>query len=91
LTIQGLLNDKHIENILENYGNSLTVEADFNSSVKNLGSGKIRIILSELIKKPEYEDYIKNEKFSFLKTRGAFNDCLRIAKEKYSWEMQKIH
>jgi hypothetical protein len=90
LTVQGLLNDNNIDDLLENYGNSLSVEADFNSIVKDIGSKKIRIILSELIKQKKYQDYVENGKFSFLKTRVAFVDCMTIANNRYGWEMQKI-
>ena len=90
MTIQGLLNDNYIDDLLENYGNSLSVEADFNSIVKDIGSKKIRIILSELIKQKKYQDYVENGKFSFLKTRVSFVDCMTIANNRYGWEMQKI-
>jgi hypothetical protein len=90
LTIQGLLNDRCIEDLLENYGNSLSVEADFNFIVKEIGAKKIRLILSELIKQKKNQDYVKNEKFSFLKTRIAFVDCMTIANKKYGWEKMKI-
>lgn len=90
MTIQGLLNDEYIDDLLENYGCSLSVEADFNSIVKDIGSKKIRIILSELIKQKKYQDYVEDGKFSFLKTRVAFVDCMNIADKRYGWTMQKI-
>jgi hypothetical protein len=90
MTIQGLLNDNNIDDLLENYGCTLSVEADFNSIVKEIGSKKIRIILSELIKQKKYEDYMVNSKYSFLKTRIAFVDCMTIANKRYGWEMLKI-
>jgi hypothetical protein len=90
LSIQGLLNDYDISDLLENYGYSLSVEADFNSIVKDNGSKKIRMILSELVKQKKYQDYIENGKFSFLKTRVAFIDCMTIANKRYGWEMIKI-
>lgn len=90
LTVQGLWKRQLYHDLLENYGNSLSVQADFNSIVKEIGSKKIRIILSELIKQKKYQDYVENGKFSFLKTRVAFVDCMTIANNRYGWEMQKI-
>jgi len=90
LTIQGLLNDQYADDLLENYGHTLSVEADFNSIVKDIGSKKIRIILSELIKQKKYDDYMVDGKYSFLKTRIAFVDCMTIANKRYGWEMLKI-
>lgn len=90
MVIQGLFNNEDIEDFLENYGTSLSIEADFNSIVKEIGSKKIRIILSELIKQSKYQNYIDNGKFSFLKTRVAFIDCMSIAEKRYGWEMMRI-
>lgn len=90
LTVQGLLNDYYVDDLLENYGHTLSVEADFNSIVKDIGSKKIRIILSELIKQKKYDDYMANGKFSFLKTRIAFVDSMTIANKRYGWDMLKI-
>lgn len=90
LIIQGLLNHEDLDDLLENYGQSLSVEADFNSIVKEIGTRKIRIILSELIKQKKYLDYLNDEKFSFLKTKNAFVDCMSIARKRFGWEMLKI-
>ena len=45
------------------------------------------MILSELIEQPKYAEYMLQEKFSFLKTRNAFMDCMAIAKKRFGWEM----
>ena len=86
LAIQALFNDKQISSLLENYGRGLTVEADFTFLLKDIGSKKIRIILSELIKQKKYKTNFDSNKFSFLKSKGAFIDCMAIAEEKYGWE-----
>ncbi|HAC23494.1 MAG TPA: hypothetical protein DCE81_01115, partial [Cytophagales bacterium] len=90
LTVQGLLNEKNQEQLLANFGTSLSIETDFNTIIKEIGSKKIRIILSALIQQPKYQGYMENGKFSFLKTRVAFSDCMAIAEEKYGWETIRI-
>lgn len=90
LVFQGLLNDDKIYDLLENYGNNLTVEADFNAIIKDIGSKKVRLIIAELIKQKKYQDYVENGKFSFLKSRVAFVDCMTIASKRYGWEMLSI-
>lgn len=90
LTVQGLLNEKNQEQLLATFGTSLSVETDFNTIIKEIGSKKIRIILSELIQQPKYQGYMENGKLSFLKTRVAFSDCMAIAEEKYGWETIRI-
>ncbi len=90
LVIQGLLNDRDIEYHLENFGKGLSLEANFTQLIKEIGGKKVRIILSELISQKKYSDYMANEKYSFLKTRIAFIDCMAIANKRYGWEMLKI-
>ena len=90
LVTQGLLNDRDIEYHLENFGNGLSLEANFTQLIKEIGGKKVRIILSELIRQKKYADYMENEKYSFLKTRIAFVDCMAIANKRYGWEMLKI-
>jgi len=90
LTIQGLLNRDDIESLLDNYGMNLSVEADFNSTIKEIGTKKIRMILSELIRQSKYQDYMNAEKYSFLKTRNAFNDCMVIARKRFGWDMVRL-
>jgi hypothetical protein len=96
LTIQALLNDLYIDDLLEKYGETIAVEANLNGYLKEIGSKKIRIILSELIRQKKYADMVNEEKFSFLKTKIAFQECMAIAKKRWNWEMcdlsaRKIH
>ncbi len=90
LIIQGLFNDETIDDLLENYGTNLSIDADFNATLKEIGSRKVRIILSELIRIPKNRENVEIEKYSFLKSRVAFVDCMRIADKRYNWVMQKI-
>ena len=90
LLIQGLLNDEELDNFLGNYGTKLGIESDYLAILKETGTKKIRMILSELIEQPKYAEYMLQEKFSFLKTRNAFMDCMAIAKKRFGWEMGKI-
>ena len=90
LLIQGLLNDEELDNFLGNYGTKLGIESDYLAILKETGTKKIRMILSELIEQPKYGEYMLQEKFSFLKTRNAFMDCMAIAKKRFGWEMGRV-
>lgn len=87
LIIQALLNDEDIDDYLDAYGLSLSVEANFNELLKNIGSKKVRFILSELVKIKKYQEFVSEEKFSFLKTRVAFQESMNIARKRFGWEM----
>jgi len=91
LTIQGLLNDDGIDDLLADYGTTLSMETDFANYLKEIASRKIRPILAELIKQKKYREYMEQEKYSFLKTRNAFNDSMEIARKRYGWTMLKLN
>ncbi len=90
LLTQGILNDDNLDFLLENYGTSLSMETDFTNYLNIIASRKIRPILSELITQKKYREYMEQEKYSFLKTRNAFNDCMEIARKRHGWTMIKL-
>ena len=75
-----------MEFYLDNYGTSLTVETNYNDYLKELASKKIRFILSSLIQNKKYQDFLDEEKFSFLRTKVVYQDSLQNAKKKFRWE-----
>jgi hypothetical protein len=91
LVNQALLNDDDLDDLLDSYGLTLSVEANFNEHLKNIGSRKVRIILSELIKIKRYSEFVNEEKFSFLKTKVAFQECMAIGRKRWGWEMQELY
>jgi hypothetical protein len=90
LIIQALLNDEKLDSLLETFGGSLTVEANFNEHLKDIASRRLRFILSELIELPKFQPSIQEEKFTFLKTKNTFQEAMAIAKKLYGWEMKTI-
>lgn len=90
LMIQALLNDDEVEDLLETYGHTLSIEANFNEYLKNVGSRKIHFILSELVKLKRYQEFLAQEKFSFLKTKVAFQESMAIARKRWGWEAKQL-
>lgn len=90
LLIQAILNDDELEYLLDEFGNSLTVEANYNEYLKELSSKKIRFILSALIEDKKYQKFMAEEKYSFFRTKVVYQDAMQIAKKKYRWEKLNI-
>ncbi len=91
LMIQALLNDDKLDTYLEDYGNTISIDSGFNLLLKEIASKKIRFILSDLISMKSYSNYIQEDKYNFLKTKIAFQDCMMIAKRKYYWERIQLN
>jgi hypothetical protein len=86
LLIQGLLNNGKLEDWLETYGKTLTMEADFSEAMKGIASGKVRLILKEAVGGEKYQQMLREEKYSFLRTKATYMRCMEIAYEKYDWK-----
>ena len=90
LLVQGLLNDNEFETYVEDYGQSLVIEGDYVKLLKDIASKKIRFIFSKTFEKGKYADYIKNERYSFLRSKTTYNDCMEKAKRLYRWERKNV-
>jgi len=90
LLVQGLLNDKEFENYVEDYGQTLVIDGGYVELLKDKASKKIRFIFSKTFQKGKYADYIENEKYSFLKSKTTYNDCMDKARRLYGWERKNV-
>ena len=86
LLIQALLNDDNIDDLRDNYGNDLYQAADYYDYLKKIATGKLCKILQRAVKSDQkYSDYIKENKYSFMRTKAFYDICMSIAKEEYEW------
>ena len=90
LAIQGILNDEDLPTHVETYGSSLVTEANFNFLLKSIASMKLRLILGDAFSERKYQEYLDGAKYSFLKTKAAYNDCMEAARRKFGWEKKDI-
>lgn len=90
LAIQGILNDEKFAEYVETYGTSLITEANFNFLLKSIASMKLRLILRDTFSDRKYQEYLDEGKYSFLKTKTAYTDCMQVAKTKFGWEKKDL-
>ncbi|HEV8386936.1 MAG TPA: AIPR family protein [Nitrososphaera sp.] len=90
LAIQGILNDENFSSHVETFGSSLVIEANFNFLLKGIASMKLRLILGDVFSERKYQDYLDGAKYSFLKTKAAYNDCMEVAGRKFGWEKKDL-
>lgn len=87
LLIQGLLNDPDLEAYVQNYGSDMIYQQEYSSTLQKLATSKIRLIYSDAFRKSPYSNDIGNDKFGFLRRKTAYDDCMKMAKKKYRWEI----
>jgi hypothetical protein len=86
LAIQGITNEDKFDSYVQNYGNSLNIEANFNIVLKNIASMKIRFILRDTFNDIRYREYLRQSKYSFLKTKATYDDCIKVAVKQFGWQ-----
>jgi hypothetical protein len=90
LLIQGVLNHPKLPMLLDTYGTALTMEADLNEVIKGIASTKVRLILKDTVADVKYQQLLKEEKYSFLRTKATYTKCMDVAYEKYGWKKQSL-
>ena len=91
LLCQGLLNNKNLEDLLENFGTSMVIQMEFRALLMKIASTRVRPLLTELMADAEYQDQIANDKFGFLRSDKAFTKCMNAAyKQRERWTHKKL-
>ncbi len=86
LAIQGVLNDEKFFSHVQSFGSSLTVETNFNILLRSIASNKLRYILKDALSENTYRDYLREAKYSFLKTKTVYNECMKVAERQNGWK-----
>jgi len=85
LLIQAVFNHKNISTITETHGSKITVEAEFGDLLRNLATRRVRFLLGEIIRNKKYAPMMRNEKYSFFRTKAVFDLAMSVAARKYRW------
>jgi len=86
LLIQALLNDTDLDELCDKYGNDLYQAADYYDYLKRIASIKLCKILQRAVRSDQkYIDSLKDDKFSFMRTKSFYDLCMDIARDEYDW------
>lgn len=85
LLIQGMYNVYENEDLLQQYGTSMSIENAFTDMLKDLGGNKIRLVLGQMSEVEKYANAIQESRFTAFRTHTAFKDAMDIAREMHGW------
>jgi hypothetical protein len=51
---------------------------------------KIRFIFKDTFYDSRYSEYLNQSKYSFLKTKATYNDCMQVARRKFGWDKKDL-
>ena len=86
LLFQAIWNHSKVSDWIELYGSSLTIEYAFADVLKSLATGKVKPVIAEALKRPQYQAKLANEEFGFLRQNSFYKECMDIAASKYGWK-----
>lgn len=90
LICQGLLNSDDLESIAEDFGNAMTLPADYTVLLSQVATTRVRHLLASLMTLPAYKDKAVDGNYSFLRTDAAFEKCMETAYSKWGWVHKKL-
>lgn len=90
LVCQGMLNERELPAYAERFGQGMTVEADFTSWVTGLAANPVRYLLKDLSEREPYQQKIAEERYDFLRTRAAYEQCMEFAHKRWKWVQKRL-
>ncbi len=90
LLCQAILNDEHVEEFAGRFGRNLAVENEYVEWLAKLASAKARFLIAAVVEKEPYAAKAADERYSFLRTRAVFDQCMDQAKKKFGWSMKQL-
>jgi hypothetical protein len=90
LLCQGILNDPDLETYRGKFGQTLAIENEYVEWLAKLSSTKIRFLIAGVVEKEPYASKAADERYSFLKTKVLYDQCMELAEKKFGWEPKRL-
>lgn len=90
LLCQAILNDEHLEEYAGRFGRTLSIENEYVEWLAHLASAKARFLISAVVDKEPYASKAADERYSFLRTKTVFDQCMEQGKKKFGWTLKRL-
>ena len=90
LLCQGMLNDPKIESRCQEFGTSLSREAQFTDWVSGIATTRCRFIIGDVVGDKAYATKAAEGNFSFLRTNVVYKRSMEIAYKKWKWVEKRL-
>jgi len=90
LLCQGMLNDPKIESRCQEFGASLSTEAQFTDWASSIATTRCRFIISEVVRDKLYASKAAEGNFSFLRTNAVYKRSMEIAYKRWKWVEKRL-
>jgi hypothetical protein len=90
LLCQGMLNDQRIEERAEEYGQGLSLEAQYTEWLSGIATTRCRFLLSDLVNDKAYSSKVAEGNFSFMRTNAAYKKAMEFAHKRWRWVEKRL-
>ncbi len=87
---QGILNDAKLEERAEDFGRSLSLEAQYTDWLSTIATTRCRFILADLVADKAYVAKAAEGNFSFMRTNAAYKRSMEIAYKRWKWVEKRL-
>jgi hypothetical protein len=88
---QAILNDPKIEQRAQEFGISLSLEAQFTDWISTLATTRGRFIVADVVSEKVYSKKVAEGNFSFLRSNAAYKRCMEIAYARWKWVHKRLN
>ena len=91
LICQAILNDPNVEEMAENFGRSLSLEAQYTDTLSFYATTRCRFILSDLVADKLYAPKAAEGNYSFMRANAAYKRSMAIAYKRWRWVEKRLN
>jgi len=91
LLCQAILNDRNVEELAENFGRGLSLEAQYTDTLSFYATTRCRFILSDLVADKLYAPKAAEGNYSFMRTNAAYKRSMAIAYKRWRWVEKRLN
>lgn len=91
LLCQAILNSPDLEERAEQFGQNLSLEAQYTEWLATLATTRVRFILSDVVADKSYAPKVAEGNFSFMRTNAAFKRSMEIAYKRWKWVVKRLN
>ncbi len=91
LLIQGVLNHAELDDLCDDYGNDLYQAANYYNILNDLATKKVMKIIQHAVNSDQkYKNFLKDDKYTFLRTKSFYDLCMNHAKNELGWQKKSF-
>jgi hypothetical protein len=90
LLCQAVLNDPKIESRAEEFGRSLSTEAQFTDWISTLATTRCRFVIGDVVGEKPYASKAAEGNFSFLRTNAVYKRSMEVAYRRWKWVEKRL-